>query len=108
MIRGTTEVIGDGMTHGTTADGTADGMIRGITADGTTHGTMVDITVDGTEDTTDIMDGTHTGDITITTTTLQCRSTTRSAGMETADRPALTECSPAECPQEEAWQAPAG
>ena len=106
MIHGTA-------THGTGTDGTAhimedgtvhttmeDGMIRGITEDGTTHGT--------TEDITAIMDGTRTGDITITTTTRQCRSTTKSAGMETADRPALTECSPAECPQEAAWQAPAG
>ena len=51
MIRGTTEVIGDGTTHGTTADG----MIRGITAAGmeaigagTTHGIIhITLTTDG-------------------------------------------------------------
>lgn len=92
----------DGTAHITMADGTihttaADGMTHGITEDGTTHGT----TVDTTEDTTAVItDGALIGDTTITTTTRQCRSTTRSAGMETADRPAQTEYSLAECLQE--------
>ena len=94
-------------THGAGADGTvhitmADGTTHGTTDDGMTHGTMAagtihGITEDTMEDTTAVItDGTLIGDTTITTITLQCRSTTRSAGMETADRPVQTECSQAD------------
>ena len=109
MIRGTTEVIGDGMTHGTTADGTADGMIRGITAAGmeaigagTTHGTIhttVLTTADGT------VAGTHTGDTTITVTDRdisEVRTITRMYGTAQGIRPVPTECSEAVHPSEEA------
>lgn len=107
MIRGTTEVIGDGMTHGTTADGTADGMIRGITAAGMeaigagmTHG-IIHITL-----TTDGM--TLIGDIYMVRDTGRAdRDIRRMYGTDRATRPVPTGYSPAAHHSEAALEAEA-
>ena len=105
------EVHGTGaatMIHGTAAHGigTHGRTIIGDITDGTTHGTTEDSGIHGTTEAA--TDGIHIGVITITTTTLPFRSTMKTDGTVTADRPGQTECSQAGYPQEEALPAPAG
>ena len=95
---GTIAVTGDGMIHGTTADGTEGGMTLGITAvttedtgDGMTHGTTTIITTDGT---------THIG-ITIMARDIS-EDTARKYGTAQGMRPDPTGSSQAAYRQEEA------
>ena len=107
MIRGTTEVIGDGMTHGTTADGTEDGMTHGITAAGmevTGAGT-----IRGIIHITRITDGmTLIGDIyTVRDTGRADQAIRRMYGTDRATRPVPTGYSPAAHHSEAALEAEA-